>query len=432
MQDATAEAPRRRKAERTTITLRAVESLQPGEVITDDKITGFTAKRQPNGRIAYGLRYVTAAGKQRWLGLGIGIAPSRARELAEKRRGDVADGKDPVAERKAARKARAHTVAALLDDHLRLYVRGTAKLRSADEIERVFEVYIKPEIGKTPVIDLRRSEVVKMLDKVAKVHGLVMADRVLAHLRKALTWHAARDDRFNSPIIRGMARTKPAQRARKRVLDDQEIRDLWKALDTAKVPSCFPTLVRFLLLSARRRGEAAAMQWQDIEGDVWIIRGEAHKTGDDAGDMAIPIAPSMRGQMGKARRRGFVFSTVEDATKAFDGFGKAKAALDKAIGKLRKADGRDPMPGWTIHDLRRTARSLMSRAGVPSKHAELALGHTLKGVERTYDRHEYLAERRDALEKLAKLIERILAGKPQRSEAGEVDGNVVRLPIAAA
>jgi integrase len=123
------------------------------------------------------------------------------------------------------------------------------------------------------------------------------------------------------------------------------------------------------------------MQWQEIEGDVWIIRGDAHKTGDEAGDMAIPLTPSMRALMGERQKRGFVFSTT-DGAEAFSGFSKAKRALDKAIAELRKADGREPMPAWTLHDLRRTGRSLMSRAGVPSRHAELALGHTLQGVER--------------------------------------------------
>lgn len=66
------------------------------------------------------------------------------------------------------------------------------------------------------------------------------------------------------------------------------------------------------------------------------------------------------------------------------------------------------MPRWTLHDLRRTARSLMSRAKVPADHAERVLGHVIGGVRETYDRYEYLDEKRDALEKLAGLIELIL------------------------
>jgi integrase len=64
--------------------------------------------------------------------------------------------------------------------------------------------------------------------------------------------------------------------------------------------------------------------------------------------------------------------------------------------------------GWVIHDLRRTARSLMSRAGVQPRHAEMALGHVVAGVEGVYDRHRYLDEKRLAFEALAQQIGRIL------------------------
>ena len=66
------------------------------------------------------------------------------------------------------------------------------------------------------------------------------------------------------------------------------------------------------------------------------------------------------------------------------------------------------MPHWTLHDLRRTARSLMSRAGVPADTAERVLGHVIPGVRSVYDRHSYAAEKREALEKLAALVERIV------------------------
>jgi integrase len=109
----------------------------------------------------------------------------------------------------------------------------------------------------------------------------------------------------------------------------------------------------------------------------------------------------------RAKLSGFVFSTTE-GKKAFSGFSKAKHALDKAIAASREREGREPMPPWTLHDLRRTARSLMSRAKVPTDHAERVIGHVIGGVRETYDRYEYLHEKRDALEKLAGLVDLIL------------------------
>jgi hypothetical protein len=103
----------------------------------------------------------------------------------------------------------------------------------------------------------------------------------------------------------------------------------------------------------------------------------------------------------------FVFSTTYGA-KPFSGFSKAKVELDKAIADIRAKAGRAPMPPWVLHDLRRTARSLMSRAKVPTDHAERALGHVMGGVRETYDRYEYLDEKRAAFEALAALVAPIL------------------------
>jgi integrase len=70
------------------------------------------------------------------------------------------------------------------------------------------------------------------------------------------------------------------------------------------------------------------------------------------------------------------------------------------------------MPRWTLHDLRRTGRSLMSRAKVSSDHAERVMGHVIGGVRETYDRYEYLEEKRDALRELAALVEEIVNSPP--------------------
>lgn len=389
------------------ITKRSVDALKAGELLVDNEIKGFVARCLPSGAVTYGLRY-RVAGKRRWLPLGLhgDITPEQARTKAEKRRGEVASDRDPLAEREAkriaAKIAGANTVDALLDSFLDRHVRKN--LRAAGEVERVFNKYVRPRIGEKSIYELQRRDVVEMLDKIEDENGPVMADRTLAHVRKAFNWHAARDDQFNTPIVKGMARTKPAERARKRVLSDEEIRDLWKALDTADVPSCYPTYVRSLLLTAQRREEVAQMSWQEIEGDTWTIPAERYKTNVAN---SVPLIPAVLQLMGKPRKRGFVFSTT-GGNKAFSGYSKAMRALDKKIVELRKAERRKPMLHWTLHDLRRTARSLMSRAGVPADIAERVLGHVIPGVRGVYDRHAYAAEKRDALERLAGLVERIL------------------------
>ena len=107
----------------------------------------------------------------------------------------------------------------------------------------------------------------------------------------------------------------------------------------------------------------------------------------------------------------FVFSTT-NGERPFSGFSKAKRSLDDEIAAKRKKLGQNVMPRWTLHDLRRTGRSLMSRAKVPSDHAERVMGHVMGGVRETYDRYEYLEEKRDALDKLSVLLGEIVSPQP--------------------
>jgi integrase len=160
------------------------------------------------------------------------------------------------------------------------------------------------------------------------------------------------------------------------------------------------------------------MHAAELDGDLWTIPGARYKT---KLDHVIPLTAAARDLIGekpaRAKNSWFIFSTSKsgpdgemelDGALAFSGFSKAKAELDKAIAEIREREGRPPMANWTLHDLRRTARSLMSRAKVPTDHAERALGHVMGGVRETYDRYEYLDEKRAAFEALASLVSRIL------------------------
>ena len=204
---------------------------------------------------------------------------------------------------------------------------------------------------------------------------------------------------------RGMARTRPSQRRRQRVLSDDELKAVWRATETSQ--SAFGCLMRFLLLTATRRTEAAAMRRSEVAGDDWIIPQERYKTGLE---LVIPLSPAAQAVLAAVPRigkSGFVFTT--DGKRPISGFSKFKRKFDaKVLAELRTANPEAELPRWTLHDLRRTARSLMSRAGVSSDHAERCLGHVLPGIRGTYDRHEYLSEKRCAFETLATLIQRIV------------------------
>jgi integrase len=302
-------------------------------------------------------------------------------------------------------------VSGLLDTYISRYLKA-GKLRSAGMIEAQLERLVKPRIGKVGIYELKRSHVWRMLDEIADENGARMADLALAYVRKAFNWYEVNghDDDFTSPVVRGMARLKPSDRERERFLSDDEIREVWAALDTITEPACFPAYVKTLLLTATRRSEGADMSTTELEGDLWTIPKERYKTGrDHVIPLSTPALDLIRAQAPAkpSKNAHFVFSTTNGA-KSFSGFSKAKRELDKKIAEARDREGRAPMADFVLHDLRRTARTLLARAGVRDDIAERCLGHVIKGVEKVYNRHAYLDEKRTAFEALASLVSRIL------------------------
>ena len=122
----------------------------------------------------------------------------------------------------------------------------------------MLERLVYPTLGAYQIDEVRRTEIVRLLDKIDDERGPVMADRTLATVRRIMNWHAGRSDRFLSPIVRGMARTKPKERDRERTLADDELRAVWLAGEGAHRP--FGYLVQFILVTATRRSEASAMR----------------------------------------------------------------------------------------------------------------------------------------------------------------------------
>ena len=312
---------------------------------------------------------------------------------------------------------------AIIEEYL---TREGSRLRSIGDRRAALQRHVLPKLGARQIGSISRTDIVRLLDRIADTSGAPMADHVLAYLRRVMTWHASRTDEFRSPIVRGMARTRPSQRRRQRVLSDPELKAVWQAAGDSQ--SAFGHLVRFLLLTATRRTEAAAIRRSEVAGKEWIIPQERYKTGLE---LVIPLSPSAQALLAavpKIGKSGFVFTT--DGKHPLGGFSKFKQRFDaKVLEELRKHSPEADLPRWTLHDLRRTARSLMSRAGVPSDHAERCLGHVLPGVRGTYDRHEYLAEKRHAFDALAVLIDRIV--NPADNVVDLAESRAKAIPVAA-
>src|SRR5262249_5133250 len=197
------------------------------------------------------------------------------------------------------------------------------------------------------------------------------------------------------PVVRGMQRTNPEERARHRVLADDEIRAVWKV---AGKSGTYGALLRMLLLTAQRLDKVITMKWEDVDADdVWTIPTAPREKGN-IGKVRVPLAArAILDALPRYADNPYVFAGRGISHMAYSG--NPKAAFDAKLPDLKS---------WVIHDLRRTARSLMSRAGVSSEHAERVMGHAIGGVEGIYDRHQYMDEKSAALAKLANLIDSII------------------------
>jgi integrase len=151
------------------------------------------------------------------------------------------------------------------------------------------------------------------------------------------------------------------------------------------------------------------MTWTEIGADgTWTIPAERYKT---KRSNHVPLSTAaLRVIEAQPKIDGCTYVFPSRTKTPFSGFGKSKAKLDKDIllHAQKRAKGVEPLPNWTLHDLRRTAKTLMVRARVRPDISERVLGHVISGVEGTYDRHSYADEKRDALEKLAALLEGVL------------------------
>src|SRR5262249_4225949 len=113
--------------------------------------------------------------------------------------------------------------------------------------------------------EVRRSHIIRMLDEIEDANGPVAADRTLAYVRKAFNWYATRDDQFNVPVVRGMARIKPKERARKRVLSDDEIRAICPQIARA---GTLGASTKALSLTAHGPKEFAKMSSKEMGSDA--------------------------------------------------------------------------------------------------------------------------------------------------------------------
>jgi integrase len=380
------------------LTPKTIEHLKPRDhrvEIPDAGAVGLYLILQSSGAKSWATRYrFNDKPTKLTLGSWPQLSLHDARVAAAQAREQVAKGIDPAAAKQAAKvetmEVAKNTVANVCARYLALEGK---KLRTASQRERIFRDLVYPAIGERPIDSVKRSEIATMLDKIEVRNGPRMADVTLATLRRAFHWYEKRSDEFRSPIIRGMSRQNTAEHRRTRILDDRELRAVWQATEDK---SPFSALVRFLLLTSARRHEAAAMKSDEVVDGVWTLPASRSKTKTE---IARPLSRAALAILdGLPHIDGCPYPFTSNGITPIASFSEPKRKLDLASGTS----------GWRLHDLRRTARSLLSRAGINSDVAEKCLGHSRGDIIERYDQHKYIDEMQRALEALAALVERIV------------------------
>jgi len=218
-------------------------------------------------------------------------------------------------------------------------------LISSNNIRSYLDGHIIPAWRGRDFASIHRGDVAALLDKIEEKSGPVAADHALAVIRRICNWRALRDEDYSIPVIPGMRRAGSKQRARKRILDDAELREVWRV---AEENGTYGAFVRLALLTAQRREKIAAMKWTDIVDGEWHIPSEEKEKGTPP-SLTLPQAALdiIKAQPGFASNE-YVFAG--DGASYMQCYSKRKLAFDAKL--------KDVAP-YVVHDLRRTAKSLM-------------------------------------------------------------------------
>jgi integrase len=376
-----------------TLTTKSVEAARPAAAryeLPDGGCRGLYLITQPSGVKSWGCRYRFNGRTSKFtIGQFPAVSLAEARKLAAASMAQVARGIDPAAEKREAKATDRgrDTVERLAVLFLEQHAKRKTRETSWRAVEGTFRREVLPAWGRRSIADIRRRDVADLVNAVAMTRP-IMANRMLAHLSRFFRWCVARDWLSGSPCV-GVERPAP-ETVRSRSLTDAETGLLWTATET--LPAPFGDIYRLLLLSAARRQEVVGLRWVelDLARQVWTLPAERNKAGVD---LVRPLGP-----------RAWEIITAQPRTsdcvfgRNRAGFIRSKPPLDRAI----------QVSDWRVHDLRRTARSLLSRGRVNADVAEMLLGHALPGIRKTYDVHGYIDEKRAAYEVLEREIDLIL------------------------
>lgn len=376
--------------------------------VCDKGCRGLRLRVSPSGEKVWALKLqVNGRRIRHTLGAYPAVSLADAREKARQYSAEARSGIAPE-EMDARKRAEAMTLTDAHQEYLST-IKATLRPGTITLKEGMFKDHIRPVAGKRLLRMIRRADIIEVVGAVAAKGYKVQANRVFAEVMALLRWCEHKGYIDGVPSLRkkdmrhhGAAR----EQARGRTLTDAEIQALWASLGS--IGALTGDFLRLLLLTGQRRDEVRLMTWEEIDLSqaLWTIPASRYKTHLD---QVVPL-PRQAMDILKARHtdraKGFVLAGREPG-QPFNG-------AASAIRRLRtQMEGRGD---FTLHDLRRTLRTGLSRLGVDGMTAEKVIGHLPQGIQQVYDVHDRLEERRDALQRWADHIDRLAAAK----EAGNV------------
>jgi integrase len=408
--------PKRKLSDRTLKSHRALEPAKKGKTydVMDAVVPGFGVRVSETGRRTFVLtaRYPGSPNPtRRALGsygeLTLEQARNKARHWLELIRGGIDPAIHEARQRQAELRKQANTFATVADDFIKDKLPGERKGREAErDIRREFI----PAWGKRPIAEIVPDDV-RAIVKAAKDRGApYQAHNLLVLARRMFSW--AIDQQVYGLETSPCERLKPKaiigkKGIRTRILDDGELRALWKATEHLRYP--YGPLFQVLTLTGQRKSEVAEARWSefDLARKLWTIPAERMKA--DAAHV-VPLTDDVMAILESLPRftKGDHLFSTGFGLRPVNGFSKGKARLDKAmVAEL----GREVTP-FVIHDIRRTVRTGFSALPVPDLVRELVIAHTKPGLHRVYDQFAYLDEKRRALELWAARLRSIVQPPP--------------------
>lgn len=372
-------------------TLRVPRGSKGWIEVSDGGRRGLRIRISPSGEKVWVVRFTVNGQRARHtLGAYPAVTLGEARRRAADYLAAARDGDSPKSVN-ARREAENMTVGVAHGRYLEA-VKPSLRVSTYGGKQRLFELHIEPIAGNRLIRRIKRADVVEVVEAV-RAKGLdVQGNRVFSEFMALLRWAEQHEFIDGVPAFK---KFKKRERPRGRTLTDSELSAAWQA--TNQLGDATGNFLRLLVLTLQRRDEVRLMRAEeiDLEQKTWVIPKERYKTGSahvvPLTDKAIDVV----GRLWPDRGNGYILRGRKEDSP-FNGAASALRRLRKKVGG--RAD-------FTLHDIRRTGRSRLSRLGIDEPTAELVLGHSPRGMVAVYDTYERLDERREALRRWGEVVE---------------------------